>query len=236
MSAEAKVKWGKKLQNYPINESHKLKDPRTMSVELRNWDTCSRYINLGGLKNLGPNAQWVRRTGMGSRQFWGMVEEISFVGVLHFLFSYSFIEFSNFSQTHRKPDDDTIKTDIGVQSMRKIVGVFDNVQSLCSTLDWPKIDLWLICVNVQGLTFPTFSTEERIDAFCRRPNLSQWSWAYIFSWRFYLFSAYFNGLLKASHSLGVDCKFLFADPAGRLCVLDAIIKSKVFRFFGVLGA
>ena len=54
------------------------------------------------------------------------------------------------------------------------------------------------------------------------------------------FSAYFDGRARGvswliNRNLKATCSLVFSDPAGRLCVLDATIKDKAFRFIGVYG-
>ena len=57
---------------------------------------------------------------------------------------------------------------------------------------------------------------------------------------FLLFSAYFDSHSRGvswliSRSLNAACTLVFADPAGRLCVVDATIKGEAFRLIGVYG-
>ena len=62
----------------------------------------------------------------------------------------------------------------------------------------------------------------------------------ILSRDFRLFSAYFDGRSRGvswliSKSLEVTADLVFADPAGRLCVVDITIKGEQFRLVGVYG-
>ena len=54
------------------------------------------------------------------------------------------------------------------------------------------------------------------------------------------FSAYFDGRARGvswliCRGLSASCSLVFSDPEGRLCVLDATIKGRAFRFIGVYG-
>ena len=56
--------------------------------------------------------------------------------------------------------------------------------------------------------------------------------------RYDLFSAYFDSHSRGvswliSHSLKATCSLVFADPAGRICVVDITIKEDTFRLIGV---
>ena len=62
----------------------------------------------------------------------------------------------------------------------------------------------------------------------------------ILSRDFLLFSAYFDSHSRGvswliSRSLNAACTHVYADPAGRLCVVDVTIKGEVFRLIGVYG-